>query len=564
MAVNNTINSDLIRGHIDTIILKALYEGDRYGFDIIKEVEQKTDGEYVIKQPTLYSSLKRLEEQGFIKSYWGTKSVGGRRKYFTLTELGKDLFIKNQTDWERSREIIDKLVSNNDYVSAGAALSEKTPAERNAEEIAATEQTETITEAITEDVEDSAVFLEPPVEEPAPPIEEQAVFLEPPPVEEVVEPIKEEQLLTSQENEQPTYRETTDSNSVFLSQDDTYSPEDAYAQTASYSKPATNEIIDAEASYVENLSNDDYVPTPAPYVPPRFDSSFIDDEKPFAELVEEEHEAETPIEDDGVFISNEVTSSSGGETSSSSASTQFLKYDDTAVSYVESEISDEEIIRNEYRSVLARIIPPPKPDLPEEEEFEQETVRPDKEEQKAKLERIIASAEEMGDKVDIKPYDNTLKKYNSDNYFYSNKVMLIRYGALFLIMLAEIAISFCINELIIKSGLPIARSDMYIYIASVVVALLFPIFAFISGMNNLYKRKKLDMQFRSSLIIRSIVTAQLIVIVFMINVFNGILSGVFTDYLASFIMPSLLCTNVLVSGLINMGLIKSKKYNVEG
>ena len=44
----NSINSDLIRGHIDTIILKALQAGDRYGYDIIKEIEHKSDGQYVI------------------------------------------------------------------------------------------------------------------------------------------------------------------------------------------------------------------------------------------------------------------------------------------------------------------------------------------------------------------------------------------------------------------------------------------------------------------------------------------------------------------------------------
>ncbi|MCL2256370.1 MAG: PadR family transcriptional regulator, partial [Firmicutes bacterium] len=69
----NTINSDLIRGNINTIILKALFEGDRYGYDIIKEIEQKSSGQYKLKQPTLYSCLKRLEVQGFVRSYWGAK-----------------------------------------------------------------------------------------------------------------------------------------------------------------------------------------------------------------------------------------------------------------------------------------------------------------------------------------------------------------------------------------------------------------------------------------------------------------------------------------------------------
>ena len=113
--MDNTINSDLIRGHINTIILKALYDGDRYGYDIIKDIEQKSSGQYTLKQPTLYSCLKRLESQGFISSYWGAKSNGGRRKYYTLTDMGRELFLKNQTDWEYSHTVIDKLISDKTF-----------------------------------------------------------------------------------------------------------------------------------------------------------------------------------------------------------------------------------------------------------------------------------------------------------------------------------------------------------------------------------------------------------------------------------------------------------------
>ncbi|MDR0426927.1 MAG: PadR family transcriptional regulator [Clostridiales bacterium] len=114
--MSNTINSDLIRGNINTIILKALYDQDRYGYDIIKEIEVKSRGQYILKQPTLYSCLKRLETQGFIRAYWGTDhSNGGRRKYYTLTDMGKEVFSKNQNEYEYSRTIIDQLISDKDY-----------------------------------------------------------------------------------------------------------------------------------------------------------------------------------------------------------------------------------------------------------------------------------------------------------------------------------------------------------------------------------------------------------------------------------------------------------------
>ena len=99
---NNSISSDLIRGHINTIILRALYERDKYGYEIINDIESKSHGQYTLKQPTLYSALKRLENQGYIKAYWKTDEVtlGGRRKYFMLTESGKAITEKNLSEWE--------------------------------------------------------------------------------------------------------------------------------------------------------------------------------------------------------------------------------------------------------------------------------------------------------------------------------------------------------------------------------------------------------------------------------------------------------------------------------
>ena len=94
---HSSISADLIRGHINTIILRALYERDKYGYEIMNDIEAKSHGQYTLKQPTLYSALKRLETQGYIKAYWKKDDVtaGGRRKYFTLTDIGKEMTEKN-------------------------------------------------------------------------------------------------------------------------------------------------------------------------------------------------------------------------------------------------------------------------------------------------------------------------------------------------------------------------------------------------------------------------------------------------------------------------------------
>lgn len=112
---DSSISSELIRGHINTIILRTLYDGDKYGYEIINEIEDKSKGQYTLKQPTLYSALKRLESQDFVTSYWGGVSNGGRRKYFQITEKGRKIVEQNLAEWEYSRTIIDSLISEKDY-----------------------------------------------------------------------------------------------------------------------------------------------------------------------------------------------------------------------------------------------------------------------------------------------------------------------------------------------------------------------------------------------------------------------------------------------------------------
>ena len=112
---NGAISSDLIRGHINTIILRTLYDGDKYGYEIINEIEEKSKGQYALKQPTLYSALKRLESQDYVTSYWGGVSNGGRRKYFQITDKGRKVVEQNLAEWEYSRTVIDSLISERDY-----------------------------------------------------------------------------------------------------------------------------------------------------------------------------------------------------------------------------------------------------------------------------------------------------------------------------------------------------------------------------------------------------------------------------------------------------------------
>ena len=104
------INSDLIRGHIDAIILKILKDGDNYGYEIMKAVSLESGDEYELKEPSLYTSLKRLEKQGHITSYWGDESQGGRRKYYRITDSGIAAYEQALEEWLHAQRVITKLL----------------------------------------------------------------------------------------------------------------------------------------------------------------------------------------------------------------------------------------------------------------------------------------------------------------------------------------------------------------------------------------------------------------------------------------------------------------------
>ena len=108
--INQTLTSDLLRGHTDTIILKLMLDGDKYGYEITKLIAEHSNGMYELKEATMYSSLKRLEREGLITSYWGDESQGGRRKYYQTTSAGRKAYHANKQTWESAKQILDHLL----------------------------------------------------------------------------------------------------------------------------------------------------------------------------------------------------------------------------------------------------------------------------------------------------------------------------------------------------------------------------------------------------------------------------------------------------------------------
>ena len=111
--MENPIDRDIIRNHIDTIILRLLTEQDRYGYEVCREVAARSLGMYELKEPSLYSAFRRLEGEKLVVSYWGDdESKGARRKYYRITEEGAAYFRHTVEEWQRVKRLMDTLIGD--------------------------------------------------------------------------------------------------------------------------------------------------------------------------------------------------------------------------------------------------------------------------------------------------------------------------------------------------------------------------------------------------------------------------------------------------------------------
>ncbi|MGE7842776.1 PadR family transcriptional regulator [Lysinibacillus sp. NPDC093712] len=101
------VRSDIIRGHLDSIILRLILEKDRYGYEISQEISVRTNNRFQIKEATLYAVFQRLEKKEVIEAYYGDVSHGGKRKYYRITPLGKAYLSELVKEWAEVKEIID-------------------------------------------------------------------------------------------------------------------------------------------------------------------------------------------------------------------------------------------------------------------------------------------------------------------------------------------------------------------------------------------------------------------------------------------------------------------------
>ena len=104
------ISADVLRGYTDVILLRQLAEEDSYGYRLNKRVAEKSEGQLELKEATLYTAFRRLEDAGLIRSYWGDEATGARRRYYTLTDAGRERLLEEAASWKETRRILEKLI----------------------------------------------------------------------------------------------------------------------------------------------------------------------------------------------------------------------------------------------------------------------------------------------------------------------------------------------------------------------------------------------------------------------------------------------------------------------
>ena len=104
------ISSDVIRGYIDVMILRVLYDGDSYGYEISKRIADISESRYIMKETTLYSAFSRMEKLGYLSPYAGSYSGGRERTYYTLTDGGRQYYRQKCSEWAFTKDLITKFI----------------------------------------------------------------------------------------------------------------------------------------------------------------------------------------------------------------------------------------------------------------------------------------------------------------------------------------------------------------------------------------------------------------------------------------------------------------------
>jgi len=108
---------DLLQGTLDLLVLQTLASmGSLHGYGLARRIEQVSGNEVLLNQGTIYASLVRLQQRGWISAAWGTSDNNRRAKYYSLTRAGRKQLAVETANWQRLSTVIGRVLSASDGV----------------------------------------------------------------------------------------------------------------------------------------------------------------------------------------------------------------------------------------------------------------------------------------------------------------------------------------------------------------------------------------------------------------------------------------------------------------
>ena len=104
-------NTEVLQGTLDLMILKTLQAmGPLHGFGIARRLEQLSEDVFRLNEGTVYTSLLRLQQEGWIAAEWGASENNRKAKFYSITRRGLKQLEREAEDWERISGVIDRLL----------------------------------------------------------------------------------------------------------------------------------------------------------------------------------------------------------------------------------------------------------------------------------------------------------------------------------------------------------------------------------------------------------------------------------------------------------------------
>jgi len=95
------LDFQMIKGSVSMMVLALLNVHDMYGYQIIRELSERSNEAFEFKEGTLYPVLHELEKKALIESYWENTTLKRKRKYYLITDKGRDVLYEKLNDWNK-------------------------------------------------------------------------------------------------------------------------------------------------------------------------------------------------------------------------------------------------------------------------------------------------------------------------------------------------------------------------------------------------------------------------------------------------------------------------------